>query len=191
MKKLIMIAACAAVAMFGGCRTVSVENRGEEVLVNSDGVPILVDGKVVKCSKGWSVSQMSNMMNSEADAICAGVKGVDGHEIKFELNGLKSSPSEEFAKSLMTFAYVARIAAAMYSPGAATVPLAPEAADPDAVAKLVDAQAAAKASEIAAKSARQTALIKAQSDAKIAEKQAGQAANSADGQNCANGVCTP
>ena len=187
MKKLIMIAACAAVAMFAGCRSVKVENHGEEVLTNADGAPILVNGKVVKCSKGWSVKQLSHWMNSEADALSAGVKGADGSEISFNMNGMKSSPSEEFVKSLMTFAYVARIAAAMYSPGAATVPLAPEAADPDAVAKLVDAQAAAKASEIAAKSARQTALIKAQSDAKIAEKQAAQTGATA---NCTDGSCT-
>ena len=164
----------------------SVENNGEEVLVDKNGVPILVDGNVVKCSKGWSVSQMSNMMNSEADAIVAGVKGVDGHEIKFELNGLKSSPSEEFVKSLMTFAYVARIAAAMYSPGAATVPLAPEAADPQAMAAAVRAQSEARAAEIAAKSARETARIKAQSDAAIAEKQAAQGTAA----SCPGGVCT-
>ena len=187
MKKLMMLAACAAVAMFAGCRTVSVENKGEGVLTNADGTPVLVDGKVVKYSKGWSVSQMSNMMNSEADAIVAGVKGTDGHEIKFELNGLKSSPSEEFAKSLMTFAYVARIAAAMYSPGAATVPLAPEAADPQAMAAAVKAQADARAAEIAAKSARETARIKAQSDAKIAEKAAAQGTAA----NCAGGTCDP
>lgn len=193
MKKLIMIAACAAVAMFAGCRSVKVENYGEEVLKNADGAPILVDGKVVKCSKGWSVKQLSHWMNSEMDALDAGVKGYDGSEIRFTMNGMKSSPSEEFVKSLMTFAYVARVAASMYSPGAATVPLAPEAADPDAVAKLVEAQAAAKASEIAAKSARQTALIKAQSDASIAEKKAAQqsaaAGNRSDCTDCTDGSC--
>lgn len=182
-----IVAACAAVAMFAGCRSVKVENYGEEVLKNADGAPILVDGKVVKCSKGWSVKQLSHWMNSEMDALDAGVKGYDGSEIRFTMNGMKSSPSEEFVKSLMTFAYVARVAASMYSPGAATVPLAPEAADPDAVAKLVEAQAAAKASEIAAKAARQTALIKAQSDAAIAEKQA--TATSAAGE-CTDGSCT-
>ena len=187
MKKLTMMMALAACAAMTGCRMVSVENNGEGVLTNADGTPVLVDGKVVKYSKGWGVSQMSNMMNSEADAIVAGVKGIDGHEIKFELNGLKSSPSEEFAKSLMTFAYMARIAAAMYSPGAATVPLAPEAADPQAMSAAVKAQADARAAEIAAKSARETARIKAQSDAKIAEKQAAQGAAA----NCAGGTCDP
>ena len=187
MKKLMMIAACAAVAMFGGCRSVTVENYGEEVLKNADGSPVIVNGNVVKSSKGWSVSQLSHWMNSEADALSAGVKGCDGSEISFNMNGMKSSPSEEFVKSLMTFAYVARIAAAMYSPGAATVPLTTEAADPDAVAKLVSAQSAAKAAEIAAKSQRETAKIKAQSDAKIAEKQA--TATPSDAGECAGGSC--
>lgn len=178
MKKLIMIAACAAVAMFAGCRSVEIENNGE--------------------GKGWSVSVWSHWMNSEADGMDASI-APDG-TVTFSMNGMKSTPSEEFNKmmgtTMQSFTAMARLAASLYSPAAASVPLTPEAADADATAKLVDAQAAAKASEIAAKSARQTALIKAQSDAKIAEKQAGQAANSADGQSaigqsCANGVCTP
>lgn len=187
MKKMMMIAACVAAAMMvGGCRSVKVENHGEEVLTNADGAPILVDGKVVKCSKGWSVKQLSHWLNSEADALSAGVKGADGSEISFNMNGMKSSPSEEFVKSLMTFAYVARIAAAMYSPGAATVPLTSEGADPEAVAKLVNAQSAAKAAEINAKSQRETAKIKAQSDAAIAEKQA---AGTCTGGACTDGTC--
>ena len=186
MKKLMtMITLAAIAAAMTGCRSVKVENYGEEVLQNADGAPILVDGKVVKCSKGWSVKQLSHWMNSEADALSAGVKGYDGSEISFNMNGMKSSPSEELAKSLMTFAYVARIAAAMYSPGAASVPLAPEAADPEAVAKLVNAQSAAKAAEIAAKSQRETARIKAQ-----AEAAAGKGAANAQGA-CENGTCAP
>jgi hypothetical protein len=121
--------------VFVGCRTVSVQNNGE--------------------GKGWKVSVMSNMMKSEADNIKASVNP-DG-TISFDMGGYSSSPSEEFAKSLMTLTYIARIAAAMYSPAAASVPLTEQAADPQAVAALVKAQADAKA-----------ALVKAKAEAKAA-----------------------
>lgn len=125
-------AGCVAL-VFVGCRTVSVENNGD--------------------GKGWKVSVMSNMMKSEADNIKASVNP-DG-TISFDMGGYSSSPSEEFAKSLMTLTYIARIAAAMYSPAAASVPLTEQAADPQAVAALVKAQADAKA-----------ALVKAKAEAK-------------------------
>ena len=106
---------------------------------------------------------------------------------EFTAEGLKSSPSEEFNRTMATytgaFVQLARLAAAMYSPAAASIPLTTEAADPAAVAKLVDAQSAAKSAEITAKSQKQTALIKAQSDAKIAEQNAA-AANAAECTDC-------
>ena len=72
----------------------------------------------------------------------------------------------------------------MYSPGAASIPLTAEAADPEAVAKLVNAQSAAKAAEIAAKSQRETARIKAQ-----AEAAAGKGGANTQGA-CEDGNCT-
>lgn len=172
MNKLMIVAACAAVAMFGGCRSIEIENKGE--------------------GKGWSVDVFSHWMNSEADNIAASISP-DG-TVTFNMNGMKSNPSEEFNKMMNTtftgFASLARLAAAMYSPGAASIPLTTDAADPEAVAKLVNAQSAAKTAEINAKSQRQTALIKAQSDAAIAEKQAtATAAPSAAGE-CTDGSCT-
>lgn len=125
---LAAIAGCVAL-VFVGCRTVSVENNGD--------------------GKGWKVSVMSNMMKSEADNIKASVNP-DG-TISFDMGGYSSSPSEEFAKSLMTLTYIARIAAAMYSPAAASVPLTEQAADPQAVAELVKAQADAKSARVKAK----------------------------------------
>ena len=154
MKKLMMLAAC-AVVFCGGCRVVKIENNGEEFLTDKDGNLVLVNGAPVKRSLGWSVKHNSHWLNSEADSISAGVKGGDGSEIKFDMNGMRSSPSEEFNKMMSTtfagFASLARLAASMYSPGAASIPLTAEAADPDAVAKLVDAQSRAKTAEIAAR----------------------------------------
>ena len=125
---LAAVSGCVAL-VFVGCRTVSVENNGE--------------------GKGWKVKVMSNMMKSEADNIKTTVNP-DG-TISFDMGGYSSSPSEEFAKSLMTMTYIARIAAAMYSPAAASVPLTAQPADPAAVSALVKAQADAKAATIKAK----------------------------------------
>ena len=134
--------------VFVGCRTVSVENNGE--------------------GKGWKVKVMSNMMKSEADNIKASVNP-DG-TISFDMGGYSSS-----AKSLMTMTYIARIAAAMYSPAAASVPLTDQPADPQAVAALVKAQADAKA-----------ALVKAKAEAKAAAPAAAGAQA-----ECTDGNCTP
>ena len=123
---LVAIGGCCAF-VFAGCRTVSIE----------------------KNEKGWEVSVRSNMMKSEVDGMEAEISP-DG-VVKWKMGGLTSSPSEEFAKSLMTLTYIARIAAAMYSPAAASVPLTEQAADPQAVAALVKAQADAKAATIKAK----------------------------------------
>jgi hypothetical protein len=126
--------------VFVGCRHVSVENRGE--------------------GKGWCIGITSNMMKSELENLKATVSP-DG-SITYEMGGLASSPSEELAKSLMTMTYIARLAAAMYSPAAASVPLSEEAADPAAVASLVKAQAEAKA--ILAKAKAEAAALKSQAN---------------------------
>lgn len=180
MKKLIIMFAVGAAILLTGCSVKKIEYE--------------------KTDKGVSyrIYQNDHWLKTESTGIKGGM--TDDGKFEFAAEGVKSSPSEEFNYTMKTygdtFVQLARLAAACYSPGTASIPLTSEAADPDAVAKLVEAQAQAKAAELAAKSARQTALIKAQSDAKIAEKQAGQAANSADGQSaigqsCANGVCTP
>ena len=121
---VIALAATLALPTFlAGCRSVEVENYGEEVLKDANGAPILVDGKIVKCSKGWSVDHNSHWVNSDADAISASVDpyGV----INFSMNGMKSSPSEEFNKTMQTyttaFVQLAQIAAAAYNPSASGV----------------------------------------------------------------------
>ena len=145
MKRKLIHALCALVLttltgciafVFVGCRTIS----------------------VAKGSEGWEVTVRSNMMKSELDGMEAEISP-DG-SVKWKMGGLSSSPSEELAKSLMTMTYIARLAAAMYSPAAASVPLSEEAADPAAVASLVKAQAEAKA--IIAKAKAEAAALKAQ-----------------------------
>ena len=135
MKKLLIITVC-GIAALAGCRTVSVENNGD--------------------GKGWKVSCMSNMMKSELDGMEAEISP-DG-TVKWKMGGLASSPSEEFAKSLMTMTYIARLAAAIASPAAAGVPLSEEAADPQAIASILAAQAAGKASVVKAKAERSSAI---------------------------------
>lgn len=98
MKKLMIVAACAAVAVFGGCRSIEIENKGE--------------------GQGWTVSVWSHWMNSEADGIAASI-APDG-TVTFNMNGMKSTPSEEFNKTMKTytsaFVQLAQIAAAAYNP---------------------------------------------------------------------------
>lgn len=133
--KLMTIGAITLVAM-AGCRTVSIEKNAD----------------------GWEVTVMSNMMKSEVEGMEAEI--TPEGTVKWKMGGLTSSPSEEFAKSLITLTYIARLAAAMYSPGAATVPLSEQAADPQAVAALVKAQGEAKAATIKAKA--DAAAVKAE-----------------------------
>ena len=138
MKKL-MIAMAIGVVALCGCRTISVE----------------------KSADGWTVDVKSNMMESELDGMECEISP-DG-VVKWKMGGLTSSPSEEFAKSLMTMTYIARLAAAMYSPAAASVPLSEQAADPQAVASLLKAQAEAKA--VVEKAKAEAVAIRAQTAA--------------------------
>lgn len=133
----------------------------------------------------YRIYSNDHWLKTEGSGLRGGMTN-DG-QFEFSADGMKSSPSEEFNRTMATytgaFVQLARLAAATYSPAAASIPLTTEAADPAAVAKLVDAQSAAKSAEITAKSQKQTALIKAQSDAKIAEQNAA-AANAAECTDC-------
>jgi cytochrome oxidase assembly protein ShyY1 len=112
MKKLLMLAALAALC---GCKFIEVEDRGKE--------PVVIDGKVVLVDRGWKVKQNSHWTNSEVDGINASIdkNGV----VSFALAGAKSSPSEEFNKTMLTytamFTEMARIAAAAYNPSSSGV----------------------------------------------------------------------
>ena len=167
MKKLMLIAALAACA--AGCSVTKVNYEKDENGVVS-----------------YRLYRNSHWLKTEGEGMRGGMTG-DG-KFEFDLEGLKSSPSEEFNRTMQTyttaFVQLAQIAAAAYNPSAS---LAAQGADPTAVAKLVEAQSAAKTAEIAAKSQRETANIKATSDAAVAQKQAAGATASAD---CADGSCT-
>ncbi len=166
---LILGTALSVMAAMTGCRSIEIENKGE--------------------GKGWTVDVFSHWMNSEADSISASV-APDG-TVRFDMNGMKSTPSEEFNKmmgaTMQNFTAMARLAASMYAPGAASVPLTPEPADPEAVAKLVAAQSAARTAEIEAASKREAARILAEAEA-AAQAEAAKSA-SPGAADCPDGNC--
>ena len=171
MKKLMIMCAVGAAILLTGCSVKKIEYERND-----------------KGEISYRIYQNEHWLKTESTGIKGGM--TEDGRFEFAADGMASSPSEEFNRSMKTygdtFVQLARLAAACYSPGTASIPLTSEAADADAVAKLVDAQAAAKASEIAAKSQRETASIKAKSDAAIAEKNAAQGTAA----SCPGGVCT-
>lgn len=90
--KIASVAIAAAIGMAAGCRSVEVENYGQDYVKDADGNPILVDGKPVMYGKGWSVDHFQHWMMTDADAITANVRP---QEIDFALNGLKSKPDSD------------------------------------------------------------------------------------------------
>lgn len=104
MKKMMMIAlaACAAAMTMTttGCRSVTVENYGDDVVRDDGGkLVVLPDGKAQTVKKGWRVHHNQHWMSTTADSISATVKP---EEITFAMNGLNSKPSEELAKLVDT-----------------------------------------------------------------------------------------
>lgn len=91
MKKLLMIALIAA-AIVTGCRSVEVENYGQDYVKDKDGNPVLVDGKPVMYGKGWAVDHFQHWMITQADTINATVKD---DEITFGMNGINTKPDAE------------------------------------------------------------------------------------------------
>ena len=171
MKKILTITCLAllSVLLLSGCTATKIKYEKDE------------KGKVE-----YSIWHNGHWLKTEAETLGGGMTG-DG-QFSINLSGLKSSPSEEFNRTMQTYTtalvHLVQIAAAAYNPSAS---LAAQGADPKAVAMLVDAQAQAKAAEIAAKSSRETAAIKAKSDAAVAEKQASSATTAA---TCPDGSCT-
>lgn len=147
-----LLAACTLCS--SGCRSVMVEDRGQKV-VEINGQQTLVD-------QGWVVKEKSHWINGEVDGLSASINK-DG-SVSFNLNGAKSSPSEEFNKMMSTtfagFASIARLAASMYSPAAASVPLTSEAAANvsrgDAEARSVASQSSTGNNTTASQSSQQS-----------------------------------
>ena len=178
MKKLMMMFAVGAAILMTGCSVTKVEYDKKDT------------GEV-----SYRLYRNDHWLKTESTGLKGGMTNEGNFE--FSADGMTASPSEEFNRTMKTygdtFVQLARLAAACYSPGTASIPLTPEAADADAVAKLVDAQAQARAAEIAAKSKRETDKIAAQADAAAKSKAtttATQAAGTCTDGNCTDGTCT-
>lgn len=98
MKQLMLLAAIALAIILAGCRSVEVENYGQDYVKMSNGDPVLVDGKPVLIGKGWSVDHFQHWMITKADTISANVKK---DEIDFSMNGLNTQPDAEGLKNLV------------------------------------------------------------------------------------------
>lgn len=132
MKKIMIMAACAALASCG-CRHIELEDYGEEALRDADG-KILVDAQGVaqKVRKGYKLEHDGHWLQTDADGISGGI-GRDG-TMNFQASGLKSSVSEEFNRSMLTYTStiidIARLAAAAYNPASTGVTPAAKAQTP-------------------------------------------------------------
>lgn len=102
MKYLVLaLGACLIAAMLSGCRVVKIEKNQE----------------------GYRLYHNSHWLSTEADQL-SGSMSTDG-TFNFSMNGVKSSPSEEFNKMMQTnmgaLTTIAQIAATAYNPAAAQV----------------------------------------------------------------------
>ena len=91
MKKLVIVAAIAAVAGITGCKSIGVERHGqklatyadtngvEHVALDANGKPILLDG-------GWEVSYFQHWMWTKLDMLSA----TAGTGVKLDINGYES-----------------------------------------------------------------------------------------------------
>ena len=103
MKRPDMIAACRALfaavvigALLGGCRYISVQDFGEELVRDNEGkIVMLPDGKAQTFRKGWRAVQNSHWIDTKFDAMKASI--VKDGSISFSMNGLNSAVSPEFA----------------------------------------------------------------------------------------------
>lgn len=97
MKKLMFADLIAAVA--AGCRVVEVESRGEGIVTDANGAPLVVNGVLQKYNKGWNVYHNQHWMMTKADTMEAHIKPDD---ISFSMNGLDAQPSEYSVKYIDT-----------------------------------------------------------------------------------------
>lgn len=98
MKTLLILAAICAASILSGCRSVEVENYGQDYVRLADGNPVLVDGKPVLLGKGWRVDHFQHWMITRADALTA---DVSKESISFALNGLNTQPDADGLSSLV------------------------------------------------------------------------------------------
>ena len=120
MHKVAICAVALAASVFAGCRSVEVESFGQDYVRDSAGGAVLVDGKPIVFSKGWSVDHFQHWMITKADEMRA---TVSPDSIEFVLGGLNSSPDSDglakvVEKSLAGVSKLAaKISAAVMSSG--------------------------------------------------------------------------
>ena len=165
MKKLMMIAACAA--MFAGCSVTKVEYE-----TNKDGVA------------SYRLYRNSHWLKMEGEGMRGGMTQ-DGN-FNFDLEGMKSSPSEEFNRTMQTyttaFVQLAQIAAAAYNPSSSSASVAKSADAATPQTTVVNVQPAAEAAKANAATAQGAA-----STQKAEECADGSCTTDA----CTDGSCTP
>ena len=160
-----LVALVCACLVMAGCQFAMLESDGE--------------GK-------WKAKVCSHMFSRQFERFAAEKKSVG--EFSLQLNGYKGDTSEQlpvFTKeTLYGAALLARIAAAAYNPAASGVPLDASAANADEMAKLVKANAEAKAELEKAKA--EAAALKAQVSGASGQ---GSGASTDSCSTCTDGSC--
>ena len=118
MKKLMMIALAACAAAFVGCSVTKVTYEKND-----------------KGEVSYRLYRNSHWLKMEGEGMKGGMS--ESGKFEFDLAGMKSSPSEEFNRTMQTyttaFVQLAQIAAAAYNPSASAVKLQGEGALPTGV----------------------------------------------------------
>ena len=160
MKKMMIIFAAGAAILMTGCGVKSIKYERK---VDNEGTTVT----------SYSIYQNEHWLNTKASAIKGGMTGDGGFD--YQVEGLQSSPSEEFNKTMLTytamFTELARIAAAAYNPSSSGVSAAKSAAAATPQATVVNVQAPVEGTTA------------------NAAKSAATAADCKDG-SCADGTCT-
>lgn len=158
MKKLLILAALAA--LFAGCSVTKINYEKDD-----------------KGAISYRIYRNDHWLKTDASGIKGGMS--DDGKFEFSAEGLKSSPSEEFNRTMQTyttaFIQLAQIAAAAYNPSASAAAAGKESTTVN-VQVPSTGEAAAKASASTSSAATQS------SDP--------HAADCTDG-NCSDGSCTP
>ena len=99
---LAIIVFALTVAFFAGCRAITVENYGDDVVKDADGKPVtLADGKAQTVKKGWRVHHNQHWMVTDVDSMEATVDEQAG-KIDFKLGKTHAEPSQELNKLVDT-----------------------------------------------------------------------------------------
>ena len=127
MKKLTLIAAVAAVAALCGCSVKKITYEKND-----------------KGTVSYSIYQNDHWLNTEASGVQGGM--TEDGKFEYRADGMKSSPSEEFNRTMQTyttaFVQLAQIVAAAYNPSSTGVAAAKAAGPTQTVVNVKPAAAA-------------------------------------------------